>query len=74
MQGEEHGHGPLFAVTLSVQDLNEDQNSLGAVDPWDYTPYFYLLMTFACLGALSFIAFINPQLRRTDVDNKTITK
>ena len=72
MQGEEDSSLP--ALTLLMQDLNEDQNSLGAVDPWDYTPYFYLLMTFGCLGALGFINFINPQLRRTDVDNKNISK
>ena len=42
--------------------------------PWDYTPYYYFLMAIGFLGALGFIAFINPKLRRTDVDNRNNNK
>jgi len=59
--------------TQVCKDLSGNPDSPGAVDPWDYTPYYYLVMTFGFLGALGFIAFINPTLKRTNVDN-TISK
>ena len=40
----------------------------GAVKPWDYTPYLYLVMMEAFFGALAYIFFINPQLRRAKLD------
>jgi len=52
------------------KDLSGTQDSPGAVNPWDYTPYYYLIMTFGFLGGLGFIAFINPQFNRSNVDSK----
>ena len=52
------------------KDLSGTQDSPGAVNPWDYTPYYYLIMTFGFLGGLGFIAFINPQFNRSNVDDK----
>ena len=46
-------------------------DNLGAVEPWDYTPYYYLIMVEGFLGAIAFIVFINPKMRRTDVDNQS---
>jgi len=60
--------------TQVCKDLTAQDSSPGAVDPWDYTPYFYLVMSTGFTAAIAFIAFINPTLRRSDVDNRTNNK
>ena len=44
------------------------QCSEGLVDPLDYTPFYYLLMAGSLAIAASFIFFVNPTLRRSQLE------
>ena len=42
----------------------------GGVVPWDYTPYYYLIMASCGFGAVTLTLLANPTMRRTNVDTE----
>lgn len=54
----------VFPATL-FQVCSEEE---GLIEPWDYTPFYYLIECGAFLLAVSHIVFVNPTMRRSMLD------
>ena len=74
-----HASGQLQGLILILigNELHWPENSRiaanqlcseGLVDPRDYTPFYYLLMAGSLAIATSFIFFVNPTMRRSEVE------
>jgi len=50
---------------LDAQVCSEEE---GLIEPWDYTPFYYLIECGAFLLAVSHIVFVNPTMRRSMLD------
>ena len=74
-----HASGQLQGLILILvgNELHWSENSRiaahqqcseGLVDPRDYTPFYYLLMSGSLAIAGSYIFFVNPTMRRSQLE------
>ena len=69
-------HAYAFVLIILCNSLTQEPSKAiehmcgEGIRPWDYTPYFYLLMTEVTVSSCLMLFFINPYLKRQEYEEK----